>query len=78
MKLQGVYVDVVYAYREVKNVKSVLRESRSNVHSFHSQIYTRALKMAGSVGVDESRPRLPNRQQHSLYIQHIIVVITSI
>ena len=51
VKLQGAYVDLAYAYHEVKFVKGILRGSRSNVHSRHSQIYTRALKTAGSVGV---------------------------
>ncbi len=55
MKLQGRYVDVAYAYREVKNVKSVLRSRRSDVATFHSQIYSKALRMARSVDAKESK-----------------------
>ena len=58
MKLQGPYVDVAYAYHEVENVKAILHSCRSNIESFHSQIYDRAVKIAESVGVEESRPRI--------------------
>ena len=79
VKLQGHYVDVAYAYREVKNVKAVLQSRRSDVAAFHSQFYNRALRMAGSVDAKESRPRLANRLIGNSIVQisrHKIAVIT--
>ena len=69
VKLQGPYEDVAYAYREVENVKAILHSCRSNIESFHSQIYDRAVKIAESVGVEESRPHIAGRQQHRPNVQ---------
>ena len=79
-KLQGAYVDVAYAYHEVKSVNSILHGSRSNAYSFHSQIYTRDLKMAGSVGVVwRSRDHVQLVDSNIIKIsRHKIVVITSV
>ena len=69
-------MDVPYAYHEVNNVKCPFHRSRSNVNLFHSQIYTRALKMAVIVSMEESRLHLSIG--HRLNIQLKIVVITSV
>ena len=36
VKLQGRYVDVVRAHREIENVKSTLNKLRSDVERFHT------------------------------------------
>ena len=64
MKLQGSYVDVAYAHREVRNAKSAIQSCRTNVASFHNRLYARAVAIAQSVGIGESAPRLASRQQH--------------
>ncbi len=64
VKLQGRYSDIVRAYREVDNVKSTVRDLRSNVDTFHARVYDEAKKLAEVVHVDESIPRLASRQQH--------------
>ena len=64
VKLQGPYVDVARAHREIETVKATLQGARSHVTSFHARVYTQATAMAQSVGVDESTPRLASRQQH--------------
>ena len=38
IKLQGPYVDVGHAYREVDNIKCILKECRSSVDSFQSNL----------------------------------------
>lgn len=43
VKLQGPYVDVVRAYRDIKNVKATLLGARSRVNLFHDRIYTQAI-----------------------------------
>ena len=64
VKLQGRYVDIIRAYREIENVKSTLSKLRSNVERFHTQTYNEVLVLSQSVGIDESTPRITNRQQH--------------
>ena len=64
MKLQGRYVDVACAHREISNLKATLQNIRSNVNSFHARIHSQSMKIAQSVGVEESIPRLASRQQH--------------
>ena len=51
VKLQGPYVDVARADREVE---TTLEGARSNVDTYHACIYTQAKTMAQSVGIDES------------------------
>ena len=64
VKLQGRYVDVVHAHREIQNVKSTLNKLRSDVETFHTQTYNEVLVLCQSVGIEESTPRITNRQQH--------------
>ena len=64
VKLQGRYVDVVYAHRQVKGVKDTLKRALSRVDNFHDLVYKKALALSLSVSVDESVPRFASRQQH--------------
>ena len=64
VKLQGRYVDVVRAYRDVTFVQETLHSAREGVDSFHTRIYTSALAIAGKVNVEEAVPRTTGRQQH--------------
>ena len=69
VKLQGQYVDITHAHHEISNLKTTLQNIRSNVNNFHARIYSEAIMIAYSVGVDESMPRLASRQQHRQNIQ---------
>lgn len=69
VKLQGRYVDIARAHREITNLKTTLQKIRSNVNSFHTCIYEQSLTIAQSVGVEESMSRLASRQQHRQNIQ---------
>ena len=69
VKLQGHYVDVARAHRDVDTVKATLQGVRSNVSTFHSRVYRQATQMAQCVGIEESSPRLAGRQQHRSNIQ---------
>ena len=64
IKLQGKYVVVACAHRDIELVKSTLLNARRNVESFHKSIYGDAKQVAATVGIDESAPRLASRQQH--------------
>lgn len=64
VKLQGRYVDVVCAHREIETIRASVRDVRSNVNSFHALMYSQALLLCDSVGVEETVPRLASRQQH--------------
>lgn len=64
VKLQGRYVDVVKAHREIEFVKSMVQTARNDIDSFHAQVYSTALNIARSVRVDECVPRTTGRQQH--------------
>jgi len=64
VKLQGPYVDVARAHREIKTVKAALQGIRSNVTTFHARVYAQASQMAQSVDVELSTPRLASRQHH--------------
>ena len=64
VKLQGRYVDVVRAHKDIEAVKSVVKGFRSEVDSFHDRYYQEALRLAALVDVEESAPRLAGRQQH--------------
>ena len=64
IKLQGRYVDVVRAFKDVDLVLEVLKSARLNIDSFHNHIYATALSIARKLNVDESRPRTTGRQQH--------------
>ena len=64
MKLQGQYVDVVRAHKQIDLVKSTLRSARDNIDEFHSRVYAKALEVATKVQVEETVPRTTGRQQH--------------
>ena len=64
IKLQGRYVDVVRAFRDVSFVQETLRSAREGVDSFHTRIYASALAIAEKVNVEEGMPRTTGRQQH--------------
>ena len=64
VKLQGRYVDVVCAHRDIESVKSSLERNRSEIDVFHDRVYDAVLVLAQSVGIDESSPRISSRQQH--------------
>ena len=64
MKLQGRYVDVVYAHRQVNGFKDTLKRACSRVDNFHDLVYKEALALAFSVSVDELIPQFASRQQH--------------
>ena len=52
-KLQGRYVDVVRAYRDIELVKTALKDCRSDCDSFHTRIYGEALGVAEDINVQE-------------------------
>ena len=64
VKLQGRYVDIARAHREISNLKATLQNIRSNVNSFHARIHSQSMTIAQSAGVEESIPHLASRQQH--------------
>ena len=64
IKLQGKYVDVARAHRDIEQVKSTLLNARRNVESFHKSIYGDAKRVAATVGIKESAARLASGQQH--------------
>ena len=83
VKLQGRYTDIARAYREIETVKSAIQTARTNINSCHNIVYTQAKSIAGSVGIEESVPRLASRQQHcsnvaaencSQYYQHNLTI----
>ena len=55
VKLQDHYVDIVHAYREVENVKSMATLSK---------LKNEVLVLCQSIDIEESTPRIINRQQH--------------
>ena len=69
VKLQGQYVDFACAHHEINNLKTALQNIRSSVDNFHARIYSEAMAIARSVGVEESMPRSAGRQQHRHNIQ---------
>ena len=64
VKLQDCYVDIACAYREIEIVKSTLSKLKSNVERFYTQTYNEISVLSQSVGIEESTPRVTNRQQH--------------
>ena len=51
VKLQGRYVDVVRAHRDIESVKAVISGVRSRVDDFHSQVYEQVLTLSQSVNI---------------------------
>ena len=64
IKLQGRYVDIVKAHREIEFVQSTVQSARDDIDNFHARVYSTALEVARSVQVDEHVPRTTGRQQH--------------
>ena len=64
VKLQGRYVDVVQAHRDIELVKTTIKGVPSRVDDFHSQVYQQVLVLSQSIDVAEAAPRQANRQQH--------------
>ena len=64
VKLQGRYVDVVRAYKNVESVRTTLRGVWSRVDDFHTRVYKQVLQLGQSIDVMESAPRQASRQQH--------------
>ena len=64
VKLQGHYVDAIRAHRDIQNVKFTLVKHRCDVERYHSQIYNEVTVLCQSVGIEESVPRVTNRQQN--------------
>ncbi len=62
VKLQGRYVDVVRAYRDIESIKTTVKGARSRVD--HSVTYQQVLMICQSVDVVETAPRQAIRQQH--------------
>ena len=63
VKLQGRYMDVAQAHRDIECVKTAINGVRLRVDEFHSQVYQEVLVLSESVDV-ESAPRRAGRQQH--------------
>ena len=79
VKLQGSYIDVVRAHREVELVKATIRGMRSRVDTFHSQVYEHVLMVCQSIEVVEAAPRQASRQQHRrIFHQAIYPTTTSV
>lgn len=66
VKLQGRLKDVICAHQDIKDVISVIKQVRSRVDNFHSQIYEQVTEIGQLVDVMESKPRQAIRQQHRL------------
>jgi len=64
VKLQGRYVDVCRAHRDIESVKTALEAARSGVDTFHEHTFEEAARLGASVGIDESSPRLAGWQQN--------------
>ena len=62
--MQGRYVDVVCAHREIETIRATGKDVWSNVNLFHALMYSQAHLLCDSVGVEETVPRLTSRQQH--------------
>ena len=71
-KLQGRYIDVVRAYRDVELVKTIIKDCRSDFDSFHTLVYAEACRVGEGVNVKEATPRFANysRQSHRLLSEH--------
>ena len=63
VELQGRYVNVVRAHKDIEAVKLVLKGFRSEVDRIHDRYYHEALQLAALVEVEESAPRLAGRQR---------------
>ena len=64
IKLQGRYMDIVKAYKEIEFVMETLQDARANVDDFHLCIYSKVLQLSAKVNIPESLPRTTGRQQY--------------
>ena len=73
-RLQGRYIDIVKAYKEVEFVKSSLKGARDGVDGFHTRVYCTALQVAAKIQVDESLPRTTGHQLHHINVLAVTVL----
>ena len=64
IKLQGSYVDISRAHKEVELVKHQVEKNRQEIEPYHKRIYDDAVTLARDVGIEEEMPRTVARQQH--------------
>ena len=64
VKLQGKSIDVVHAYRDISMVKAALKKARCGSEKFHEIVYSDAVALVHSVGIEESYPRIASYQLH--------------
>ena len=69
IKLQGRYIDVVRAHRDIETVIDTLKDVRSGINVFHTNAYKQAVSISRNVDIDESAPRQAGRQQHRHNVQ---------
>ncbi|XP_065664616.1 52 kDa repressor of the inhibitor of the protein kinase-like [Hydra vulgaris] len=62
VKLQGRTVDIIMAYHEIAEVKSVYKDILRNMDEEFSRVYTQAERMARSVNTEPTKPRTVRRQ----------------
>ena len=64
VKLQGAYVDVARAFRDINLVKTSLKRLCQRIDTFHHALYEEILGLAGIVDSEERSPRVACRQQN--------------
>ena len=64
MHVYFISIDVVHAYRNLSIVKAALKEARCGSEKFHEIVYSDAVALAHSVGIEESYPRIASYQLH--------------
>ena len=57
VKLQGITVNIIMAYHEIAEVKSVYKDILRNKDEEFSRVYTQAERMARSVKPEPTKPR---------------------
>ena len=53
IKLQGRYIDVVRAHRDIETVIDTLKDVRSGINVFHTNAYKQAVSISQNVDIDE-------------------------
>lgn len=64
VKLQSRAIDIVDAYNNIDEILSLYKQLRSNIDSTFDTIYKHAERMAASVNVEPSQPRICRQQIH--------------
>uniref|UniRef100_A0A1X7VGM0 DUF4371 domain-containing protein n=1 Tax=Amphimedon queenslandica TaxID=400682 RepID=A0A1X7VGM0_AMPQE len=64
VKLQSRAIDIVDAYNNIDKILSLYKQLRSNINSTFDTIYKHAERMAASVNVQPSQPRICRQQVH--------------